>query len=104
MPKKCEHLEECDHCAKQIPEPPSEPVSRIQQILTTLEQAQAALAVATSNEMRYKLSIESGIKSHRKAVEAAETALDQTRKQLAVELQKFDAGLTAAPVPEAKSA
>ena len=104
MPKKCDHLEDCVDCSKQIPEKPSEVVGRIQQILTTLETRQRALQVAVSNENRYKISLEAGLKSHRRAVVDAEKSVEQTRVQLATELRKFDQGLGAVEIPEPANA
>jgi hypothetical protein len=103
MPK-CDHLEECDDCAKKIPEKPSEHIARIQQILVTLEGRREQLHIARSNESRYKLSIESGLKEHRKAVEAAETSLEQTRVQLVAELRKADPMFVDLSVPESVNA
>lgn len=89
MPKKCDHLEDCEDCSKKIPEKPAEDIARIQQILTTLKRQQELVVHARSNESRYKLSIETGLKEHRKAVEAAENGLEQTKTQLAAELRKL---------------
>ena len=91
MPKKCDHLDECDDCAKRIPEPLSEQVTRIQQIVLTMERKRRELAVAISNENRFKISIQQGVKDHRKAVESAEESLANAKVQLGVEIRKLDA-------------
>jgi len=102
MPKKCDHLEGCDDCAKRIPDPPSDQVARIQQILTTMERKRQELSAARSNENRFKISVERSIKEHRRAVESAENSLEQTKIQLEAELRKFDE--YASPVKEAVNA
>lgn len=104
MPKKCDHLEGCDDCAKKIPEKPSDAVARIQQIMTTLERQQQALTIAVSNENRYKISIEAGLKEHRQAVEAAEHSLEQTKVHLVSELRKIDPSFAYFSVPEPQNA
>jgi hypothetical protein len=103
----CRHLKQCDYCSDKLEDTKpqlSQPVATIQQILVTIERKQIELDTAVSNENRFKLSIEAGIKQHRRAVESAENSLDQARIQLLTELRKFDASMADISVPEGSHA
>lgn len=71
----------------------SDAVKRIQKIVETIEEKKLALSVATSNYNRLKIQIEASLKQNEKDLEVAKEGLDQARKQLEVELMKFDPAL-----------
>lgn len=71
----------------------SESVQRVQRLLETVEEKRLSLAVATSNYNRLKIEIEASLRKAEKDFEAARESLYQSRKQLEVELVKFDPAL-----------
>lgn len=71
----------------------SEAVQRIQRLVETIEEKKFALATATSSYKRLKIEIEANLRKCEKDHEAAQESLDQARKQLEVELVKFDPAL-----------
>lgn len=68
----------------------SEVVQRIQKIVETIEEKKLALAAATSNYNRLKIQIEDSLRQNERDLASAKTSLEQARKQLEVELVKFD--------------
>ena len=71
----------------------SEAVQRIQKLVETVEEKRLSLVVATSNYNRSKIEIEASVRKLEKDLEAAKESLQQVRKQLEVELVKFDPAL-----------
>lgn len=71
----------------------SEAVQRIQKLIETVEEKRLSLVVATSNYNRLKIEIEASLRKAEKDFEASKESLQQVRKQLEVELVKFDPAL-----------
>ena len=71
----------------------SEAVQRIQKLVESVEEKRLSLVVATSNYNRSKIEIEASVRKLEKDLEAAKESLQQVRKQLEVELVKFDPAL-----------
>ena len=71
----------------------SESVQRIQKLVESVEEKRLSLVVATSNYNRSKIEIEASVRKLEKDLEAAKESLQQVRKQLEVELVKFDPAL-----------
>jgi hypothetical protein len=73
----------------------SEAVQRIQKLVETVDDKRRALTTATSDYNRLKIQLEASLKKAEKDYEAANESLCQARKQLEVELVKFDSALFA---------
>jgi hypothetical protein len=71
----------------------SEAVQRIQKLVESVEEKRLSLVVATSNYNRSKIEIEASLRKFEKDFEYAKESLNQVRKQLEVELMKFDPAL-----------
>jgi 16S rRNA G966 N2-methylase RsmD len=71
----------------------SEAVQRIHKLVELVEEKRLSLVVATSNYNRLKIEIDASLRKCEKDFEAAKDSLQQVRKQLEVELVKFDPAL-----------
>jgi 16S rRNA G966 N2-methylase RsmD len=71
----------------------SEAVQRIQKLIETVDDKRRALTAATSDYNRLKIQLEASLKKAEKDYEGAGESLQQARKQLEVELVKFDPAL-----------